>query len=125
MNTTLFIIIIISLTILCAIYSYSNKLATFSMETFSNSSPYTNTALMGFNESSPPYNYKTVDYNLTKPVSNIKELNSLKAETRHPELIKQRYTYNDIGGHQKDNRVYDYAYLHDLPLNLNINCMEN
>jgi hypothetical protein len=113
---TILMILIIIATLICAIYSYN----CVSFEKFSNSSPYTNTALMGFNEMSSPCKYKRVDFKLTKPISNFRELNSMKMETRHPGLVKQRYTYNDAGGHIPNNNVYDFAYLKDLPLDLNI-----
>lgn len=56
-----------------------------------------------------------------KGITNKKELNAVKFETRLPELIKQRYSYNDVR-QVDEEKCYpslnnNYAVLKELPIN--------
>ena len=79
----------------------------------------TNPNMMGYEEGFPK-EYRFIDYQTIKrPTWNKKEFDANNWHLRLPDLVSQRYSYNDKPCKKCfDRTVYNYAKLKELPLDL-------
>lgn len=108
-NLSFVLIIIILLFVVIAFFNYRKY------ESFNDFNPN----LVGYEEGLP-IQQKTLDYQTIKrPSYNLKEFNANNWHLRLPDLVAQRYSYNDkCYGQCGDKKIHDYANLKELPLNL-------
>ena len=85
------------------------------VENFNDSNPN----LMGYEEGLPP-EYRNIDYKMIRrPSWNKKEFDANNWHLRFPDLVSQRYSYNDKPCKKcMDRTTYNYAKLKELPLDL-------
>jgi len=104
------VILVIILILVCLYLFNSNK-----YESFDDFNPN----LVGYEEGLP-IEQKTLDYSTIKrPSWNQKEFNANNWHLRLPDLVRQRYSYNDkCYGSCGNNKIHNYANLKELPLEL-------